>query len=280
MLILDSEYICKLIKPRPADSHKGSFGHALLVAGSKGMAGAAVLAAKACLRSGVGLATLHSTKSNRTILQTAVPEVMFSSDNGNDCISKIYLNKKYNAAAIGPGIGTNEKTSTALQDFFTEIKIPCVIDADALNIISENKILLEKIPENSILTPHHKEFERLFGKTFSRDEQITLAVKNAIKYRLNIILKGHRTLIVSSEGEISENTTGNSGMATGGAGDVLTGFIAGLLAQHYQPLHAAQTSVFLHGLAADLALEQQSEESLTASDIIENFGKAFQRVKN
>ena len=280
MFILNTEYICKIIRPRSADSHKGTFGHALIVAGSKGMAGAAVLAAKACIRSGAGLVTLHSAECNRVISQTAVPEVMFSSDIENDCISEIYINKKYDAFAIGSGIGTNEKTANALQHFFSEIKIPCVVDADALNIISENKTLLEEIPENSILTPHNKEFERLFGKTSSRDEQIMLAIRNAVKYRLNIILKGHKTLIVSSGGEVFENSTGNSGMATGGSGDVLTGLLAGLLAQHYQPLHAAQTGVFLHGLAADLALEQQSEESLIASDIIENFGKAFDSIRN
>ncbi|MDR0811891.1 MAG: NAD(P)H-hydrate dehydratase [Paludibacter sp.] len=273
--MLNKKYISAILKSRPADSHKGVFGHALLAAGSKGMAGAAVLAARACLRSGAGLVTVHSAACNRTVLQTLAPEAMFCSDVENDWISEVYINKKYDSAAIGAGIGKNEKTVSALKNFFAKIDFPCVVDADALNIIAENKNLLDKIPKNSILTPHYKEFERLFGKTVSREEQIKIATENALKYRLNIILKGHKTVIINSEGEMMENTTGNSGMASGGAGDALTGLLAGLLAQHYQPPHAAQLGVYIHGLAADLALDKQSEESLIASDIIENFGKAF-----
>jgi NAD(P)H-hydrate epimerase len=265
--------IAPLLKTRNKFAHKGHFGHTLIVAGKKGMGGAMVLNTKACLRAGAGLVTTSSVESNRIILQTAVPEAMFASrkrlENAPDL-------SKYTAFAIGPGIGTSDAAAAFLDTFLSNALHNCVIDADALNIVANKRGLLKKIPPHSILTPHPKEFERLFGASGNSFERMQKARKEAENRQIYIVLKGAYTMAACPDGNVYFNTSGNAGMATAGSGDVLTGIIAGLLSQGYPPKEAALTAVYLHGLAGDIALQNnQSEESLLAGDMIENIGKAF-----
>jgi len=279
LFYLEEKDILPLLKTRSVFSHKGTFGHALIVAGSEGMAGASVLSTKAALRSGAGLVTVHGPASNRVIVQTTIPEAIFQSDISGSLISNLGLSKTYNAVALGPGIGTHAETAEMLHNFLKEADTPCILDADALNLIARQKELLELIPKNSLLTPHPKEFERLFGVSNSSYERMMKALQASQTYGLIIILKGAHTLIATPDGNLCFNSTGNSGMATAGSGDVLTGILAGLLAQGYLPEDAAKTGVYLHGLAGDLALAHESKESLIASDIISNLGEAFKSLQ-
>ncbi|HRZ98174.1 MAG TPA: NAD(P)H-hydrate dehydratase [Paludibacter sp.] len=276
---LQESEIKQLIKIRPKFSHKGTYGHLLIVAGCKGMAGASVLAAKAALRSGVGLVTVHGPKCNRVIMQTAVNESIFISDKNKNCITEVQNLNNYSSLAVGPGIGTSPETVKMVEHLLLNWTKPCIIDADGLNIIAQLKTLLDKIPAGSILTPHPKEFERLFGVCKNSYERIQKASEMAVKYKLILILKGAHTLIAQPDGQLFFNSTGNSGMATAGAGDVLTGILGSLLSQGYTPENAAKLGVYLHGLAGDLALNEQSEESLIAEDIILNTGRAFKEIK-
>ena len=273
---IEKEYIQSKIKTREKFSHKGTYGHTLIFAGSRDMAGAAVLSSEAALRSGAGLVTVHSASCNRIILQTAVPEVIFESDNNEHCISEFRDLTKFNAIAIGPGIGQTGETSFFLKSILSAYTNPIVLDADALNLIAAND-LPHLIPENSILTPHPKEFERLFGKSTNSYERLQKASTIAQTHKIIIILKGAHTQIFMPDGKIYFNSTGNAGMATAGSGDVLTGIMAGLLAQGYQPQDAALTGVFLHGLAADLIPE--TEETMLASDIIRGLKLAFRTLR-
>ena len=261
----------KILKSRMRFSHKGNYGHALIWAGKKGMAGAAVLASKAALRSGAGLVTVHSEEANRAILQTANPEAIFNNELNNI--------EAYNAFAFGPGIGTEKQAEGMLGELLQNIHKPVVLDADALNIISQCPELLNYIPENSILTPHPKEFERIFGASENSCIRMEKAVEKAKEYGITIVLKGANTLIAAPDGKMYFNSTGNPGMATGGMGDVLTGIIAGLMAQNYSSVESAVLGVYLHGLSADLALQNQSEESLLASDVIGSLGNAFKFLR-
>jgi NAD(P)H-hydrate epimerase len=267
-----------LLKKRSKFGHKGNYGHALIVAGSKGMAGASVLASKAALRSGAGLVTVHGPKKNRVIVQTANPEVIYHSDLHPGYITRVIDIEKFEAIGIGSGMGTQTKTADMLRKLLTIISKPCILDADALNIIGQEKDLLEIIPENSIITPHPKEFERIFGESKSSYDRMIKAQEAAMRYKLIIVLKGAHTLIAMPDATLHFNSTGNSGMATAGSGDVLTGILTGLLAQGYSPEDAAKIGVFLHGRAADLALENESNESLIASDLINNLGKAYKSI--
>ena len=280
LFYLERDDIAKLLKARADFSNKGTYGHALIIAGAKGMAGASVLSSKAALRSGAGLVTVHGPSDNRIIVQTANPEVIFNSDTGNDLISNVEILDKYTSVAIGPGIGTHSDTAGMLEKFISELKKPCVFDADALNILSRHKELLKQIPRESILTPHPKEFDRLFGKSNSSYERLLKAREASVKNGFIIILKGAYTSITTSDGRQFFNSTGNSGMATAGSGDVLTGILVGLLAQGYTFEAAAKTGVYLHGLAGDLALTKQSKESLIAGDIIDYLGQSFRSIRD
>ena len=278
-LFITEEMASNLLKKRHKFSHKGTHGHALLVCGSLGMAGAAILSARACLRSGVGLLTIHTPQCNRLILQTAVPEAMCREDAINDVVTHIEDCLSCNTIGIGCGLGKDKRTVKALKDLLKNYTNPMVIDADALNIISDNKELLLCLPENSILTPHPKEFERLFGASTNDFERLELLRERAKSLKINIILKGAHTIVANTEGVCFFNSTGNAGMATAGSGDVLTGIIAGLLAQGYEPSVAAILSVYVHGLAGDLAAEKVGQEALIASDIIKNLGSAFKKLQ-
>jgi len=279
---LEKSEIKNLLHERKKFSHKGTYGHLLIIAGSKGMAGAAVLASKAALRSGVGLVTMHGPACNRIILQTKVPEALFESDKNENWITQISDLKKFNSLVIGPGIGLQQEVIDFVKDFIVHVNKPCVFDADVLNIISINKKnneLLLFIPYKSILTPHPKEFERLFGRDENSFDRMLKIQRLTKELKIIIVLKGAYTIIGMPDGNIFFNSTGNNGMATGGTGDVLTGIIGSLLAQNYTSEEAAIIGVYLHGLAGDLALADQSPESLIAGDVVESIGKAFQAIR-
>ncbi len=268
-----------ILKPRSKFSHKGSFGHALILSGSYGKIGACVLASRACLSAGAGLVTVHIPKCGYTILQTANPEVMVETDSSETIISDTISPGKYNAIGIGPGIGMEKETQNTLKVLIQNAKLPLVLDADALNILSENKTWISFLPKNSILTPHPGEFKRLVGD-FKDDYDRFLAQKEfSMKHGVYIVLKGAHTCITCPDGEAYFNSTGNPGMATAGSGDVLTGIITGFLAQSYDPKQACVLGVYLHGLAGDIAAEHLSEESLIARNIIECLGEAFKEIR-
>ena len=269
---LQKNSIKAFINPRKAFSNKGDYGHALIIAGNKGKMGAAVMAAKACLRAGVGLLTVSVPQDEYGILQTGLPEAMLSMRE-----SILHNFNDFSAIGIGSGMGINKQSEKWLIYVLTKFKNPLVIDADALNIISINQNLLTKIPKDTILTPHPKEFDRLFGAHKNSDERIKTAIKKAEQLNIVIVLKGHKTLITYA-GEVFFNTTGNAGLAKGGSGDALTGIITAFLAQGYEPKNAAKIGVYLHGLAADIALKKQSMESMLITDVIECMGKAFKSV--
>lgn len=271
--------IAPMLKERRKFSHKGTFGHALLIAGSYGKMGAAILSAHACLRSGVGLLHTHIPKAGYPIIQTALPEAMVSIDRYEHYFSEIPDLSLYNAIGVGPGLGMEKQSQMALKLLIQECNQPLVLDADALNILSENKTWLSFLPENSILTPHPKEFERLAGKWQNDFEKIEMQRSFAQKYNLIIVLKGANTSICLPSGNCYFNSTGNPGMATAGSGDVLTGIITGLLAQNYVPYEAAILGVYLHGLAGDLAAKKLGQESMLAGDLITFLGKAFKSIR-
>ena len=276
---VEAKDIVPLIPVRNRFAHKGNFGHALLVAGSPRKMGAAVLGAKACLRAGAGLLTVHLPACGEPILQVAFPEAMTEADQEEDFITQLSSLTKYNAIAIGPGIGLKKKTAAVLSELLKYSDKPLVIDADALNLLSEDKSSLRLIPFGSILTPHPKEFDRLAGDSKTTYERLHKAIQMAEQMKVYIVLKGAHTAICTPEKQCYFNSTGNPGMATAGSGDVLTGILLGLLAQSYIPFHAAITGVFLHGLAGDIAVKKGSEESLIAGDIIDNLGNAFASLK-
>ena len=274
---IEAEDIAGIYKPRSRFSHKGTFGSVLMFGGSYGKAGAITLSAKAALRAGAGLVTALVPACGYTVLQTAVPEVMCRT-NGDKTIEKIADWDTFTAIGGGPGMGTDEKSVTALSEFIDNCKDPIVLDADALNIIATHRELLAKLPKGSVLTPHPKEFARMFGENTNSMIQLDHARIQAMRYNINIVLKGHHTAVITTEGECWYNMTGNAGMATGGSGDVLTGIITGLMAQGYQPHEAAIMGVYLHGKAGDYAAKELSQEALIAGDIIDNLGKAFQSI--
>lgn len=269
------ENVKKILRRRKKHDHKGIFGHTLLVTGSYGKMGAAVLCAGGALRSGVGLVTVHIPGCGYPILQGAVPEAMVVADRNPNLVSNVEFTEVYKSVAWGPGLGTGEATMEALQQFIRTATCPLVLDADALNILAQHPEWLDMLPEGTILTPHPKEFERLFGETKNSFERHELQREQAWKRKLLIVLKGAFTCIATPQGECHFNSTGNPGMATGGSGDVLTGILAGLLAQGYPPVEASLLGVYLHGLAGDLAAEDLGQEALTAGDIGRYLGKAF-----
>lgn len=274
--LLEENSILSIHKPRKKFAHKGHYGHALLIAGSYGKMGAAVLAAKACLRSGVGLLTCHIPKIGYEILQSTVPEAMVETDFNTSIVTKYEGDlSRYDTIGIGPGIGTATETKMMLHEIFDAYRSPVVLDADALNLLSSQQDLIKLIPSGSILTPHPKEFERLFGETANDFDRIQLAMQKAGELNCVIIVKGHHTLIATPGGHGFFNSTGNPGMATAGSGDVLTGILTGLLAQGYSSVETAILGVYIHGLAGDLAANEISMEAMLAGDIIKNLGNAF-----
>ncbi|MDY0077881.1 MAG: NAD(P)H-hydrate dehydratase [Bacteroidales bacterium] len=276
--MLEKSTVNRFLLKRAKFSHKGSFGHALLIAGSVGKAGAAILAAKSCLISGAGLLHVHLPEKAQIAMQVAFPEAMISRDPDQNHFSKLPDLKPFSIVAAGPGMGTHEDTAKALKLLIQHTTLPLVLDADALNILAENKTWLAFLPKNSILTPHPGEFKRLAGSWTDSFERLELQRQLSLKFGLIVVLKGAHTCISFPDGQCVFNTTGNPGMATAGSGDVLTGMITGLLAQQYSPAQAAMLGVYLHGLAGDLAAGKLGMESVIASDIISNISEAFKAL--
>lgn len=269
-----------VLKRRPRFSHKGSYGHAFLLAGSYGKMGAGVLSSRACLRSGVGLLTFHAPKVGYDIVQTSVPEAMLSVDEHEWQITQCPDTDKYSAIGIGPGIGISNETADVLYKVIKSVHIPMVLDADALNILALYPDWMKRLPTNAILTPHPREFDRMAGASSSGYERHLKQIEFSRVYQVVVVLKGAYTSVTSPDGRCWFNSTGNPGMATGGSGDVLTGIILSLLAQGYEPIDAARLGVYVHGLAGDVAVLESSEEALIASDIINHLGLAFKKIKN
>ena len=273
--LTEKEDVQQIVQKRSRFGHKGTYGHALLIAGSYGKMGAAILASKACLRSGVGLLTTHVPHLGYSIIQTAVPEAMASVDQHDSFFTEFPGLAQFSAVGVGPGINQKTNTQRALCELLEKSQLPLVIDADALNILSENKTWLEKIPANSILTPHPGEFKRLAGESVNSYENIQKQLEFSKIYNVIVVLKGAFTSVSTPEGKLFFNSTGNPGMATAGSGDVLTGIILGLLAQGISPENAAVAGIYLHGFAGDLAAARKSEFSLVAGDITEFLCEAF-----
>ena len=278
--IIEESDIRNSLLPRSPYAHKGQMGNALLIAGSYCMAGAAVLAAKACLRSGVGKLTVSSPKRNIPVLQQAVPEAVIKTGTEETIFAESIDTEEYNALGIGPGLGQSEQTAIALIAQLRRTQCPMIADADAINILANHRAWIQQLPKGIILTPHPKEFDRLEGHSADSYERLTKACNLAERLQGIVILKGHYTAICMADGHVMFNPTGNAGMATAGSGDVLTGIITGLLARGYQPKEACMVGVYLHGLAGDLAAAELGEESLLASDIIQYLPRAFKRLKD
>ena len=273
VLKLDLNCIKNTYKKRPCDSHKGTHGHALLIAGSENKIGAAIIASKACLRSGVGLLTVSIPKSEKVSLATSIPEAMFHFRD------ELFDFSGFTSIGIGPGLNQDDAAQKLLYSVLLKAKYSVAFDADALNILAKNQDWLSVLPIQSILTPHPKEFDRLFGEHISESERRNTAIQKSKELNCVIVLKGHKTFITDGIQNF-ENTTGNSGLAKGGSGDALTGMITSFLAQGYTTLEAAKLGVYLHGLAADITLQTQSEESMLITDVIENLGLAFKYLNS
>jgi len=277
-LLVEQRSVRPLLKKRNPFTGKRDYGSALIMAGSYGMMGAAVMCAKACLKSGAGLATVHSSHCGMPVVQSSVPEAMFEPDRGEHFITDMTPHHAHQAVAVGPGIGTNDKTIDALESLLKTSPAPLVLDADALNCIARRPALLTMIPPKTVITPHIGEFDRLFGEHSSSEQRMLKAIEMAQKYNIIIVLKGHYTITVRPTGKVYFNATGNPGMATAGSGDVLTGVIASFIAQGYRPEHAATIGVYLHGLAGDMAADELGEYGMTASDISDRIGRAIKET--
>ncbi|WP_047547639.1 bifunctional ADP-dependent NAD(P)H-hydrate dehydratase/NAD(P)H-hydrate epimerase [Psychroserpens sp. Hel_I_66] len=272
--LIGKNEVLPIYKPRQKFAHKGDFGHALIIGGSYGKMGSVLLCSRAALSIGSGLVTAYVPKCGYQIMQTAFPEAMVITDENENLISDIKFDIDPTVIGLGIGMGTESDTVLALENFLKSNKVPLVIDADGLNILSKKKSLLKLLPEQSVLTPHPKELERLIGKWKDDFDKLKKAKAFTKKYKIVLVIKGANTMTVFND-KIYVNTTGNPGMATAGTGDVLTGVITGLISQGYEALSAAVFGIYLHGKAADLAIEDLGYQSLIASHIIEALGEAY-----
>ena len=276
IMTINQDQIKDLVKKRDPKAHKGCFGHALLYAGSYGMAGAAVLSAKACMRSGVGLLTICTPPANNDILQISVPEAMVVHTDDMYAASDFSC---YSAIGAGPGLGKGDSQTALLDKILKSASCPTVLDADALNILSQNSYLQEYIPAGSVITPHPGELARLTGKTPDWTQMTGRAIEFARQSGITVVVKGAPTVTVTPQGTAYINTTGNAGMATGGSGDVLTGITLALLAQGYSALDSALTAVYIHGVAGDIAAAQLSQTAMTSADIISCLPQAWLKTE-
>lgn len=274
--VIDDSLVESIFKPRQEFSHKGTYGRATLVAGSYGKMGAAVLSTKSALRTGAGLTFTLAPQCGYEILQTSCPEAMFI-EGGTQYIDKFEVEKD-SVCGIGPGLGTRPETEKSFLQFLKKYSKPLIIDADALNIIAKDDKSLPLIPQNSIITPHPKEFERLFGSTENSFKRVELARKKAKDLQIYIVLKDHHTQVITPEGSVYYNITGNSGLAKGGSGDILTGILTSFLAQGYSEENTAVLSAWFHGKAADYAAEKYSKEAMLPTDVIHEFGNVFEEL--
>ncbi len=279
--VLDKNDVRQIIQPRGSFASKADCGHAMLFAGSYGMLGAAQLCARGALRAGAGKVTVHGPRCAFYAMQIAVPCAMFDCDNGDTCITDFDLNRNYEAVAIGPGLGTADSTIDALHQFLKVANAnsrPLILDADALNCMSIRPSMLDHIPVLSIITPHEGEFDRLFGKQTSSYARLLKAIDVARRRHIIIILKGHYTAIVRPDGKVYFNPTGGPELATGGTGDVLTGILAALVAQGMRMEFASVVGPYIHGIAGEIAAETHGVYGVTAEDVAECIGKAFNKV--
>lgn len=277
--LTESKDIRELIPIRSRFMHKGGAGRLTLIGGSRGKMGAVLLAGQAALRSGVGLLTLRIPQSGYTIAQSSVHEAMVSEDTSFNWLTDFGSVSDEVTYAIGPGLFTHPDTKKALSQFLSHFRQPIVLDADAINLLAEDASLLEKIPKNSILTPHPGEFRRLVGSWKTDNEKLDLLTGFCRRFQVNVVLKGAYSAVANTKGQVYFNPTGNPGMATGGSGDVLTGIVGSLLAQQLEPFHALLAGVYLHGLAGDLAAKQLGYHGLIASDIVKNLPQAFLEIR-
>lgn len=272
--LIGKNEVLPIYRPREKFSHKGTYGHSLIIGGSYGKIGAVHLAAKACLYAGSGLVTAYVPECGYDSLQTNLPEAMVITDTDTKCISKIDFTIEPTVIGIGVGLGTNKKTVKAFSDFLKKNEKPLVIDADGLNILAKNTELLKELPPKTVLTPHPRELERLVGKWKDDFDKLAKAKAFSKQHNCILLIKGAHTFTLYDESGYI-NTTGNPGMATGGTGDVLTGIITGLIAQGYEPLRATVFGVYLHGRAGDIGVENTGYQALTASGVIDGIGAAF-----
>ena len=268
----------QMLLERPAFGHKGTFGHALLVCGRYGMAGAAILSAKACLKSGVGKVTIHTPKRNNDLLQISVPEALLSHDADDAIFTTPNLSDAFSAIALGPAIGTDKRTALAFIQQTGHAAVPLVIDADGINILADHRSWIRQIPKGTVFTPHLGEMSRLGLHSTDHFAALEEAKEMAVTHGFFIILKNRYTAVCTPQGKVYFNPTGNNALATAGSGDVLTGMLAALLAEGYETAAACRLAVFLHGLAGDLAATDLGQESVTASDLIDYLPKAFRAL--
>ncbi len=279
--ITEENDIREMLRPRSDFAHKGSMGNALIIAGCYGMSGAAILATKACLRSGAGKVTVNIPKRNYEIMQISIPEAVLQIDKEETIFSEPVSTDDFDVLGIGPGLGQNESTAIAMIAQLRRCQCPIVTDADALNILGNHRTWMQQLPEGIIMTPHPKEFDKLEGNISNGCyERLNKARNMAERYKAYIILKGHYSALCMPDGDVVFNPTGNSGMATAGSGDVLTGIITGLLARGYKQKEACLLGMYLHGLAGDIAAKTIGRESLIASDIIKYLPQAFKRIND
>lgn len=281
--LIESHNIRKLLPPRGQFVSKADLGHALIYAGSYGMLGAAVLSARGALRSGCGKLTIHGPRCGFFVMQTSVPCAMFQTDGGDMDIRRMDYSKNFTAIGAGPGIGTSDATVSALEGLLKAANAaaaPLVLDADALNCMSLRPSMLDFIPPRSVITPHEGEFDRLFGKQPSGSARLLKAIELAHKLSIIIVLKGHYTITVWPDGSVLFNSSGTPALATAGTGDVLAGLITGLIASGIHPEYAAVIGVYIHGLAGHFAARTLGERSVTASEVAEYLGRAFEAVVN
>lgn len=277
--IIEENDVRRMLTPRDPYSHKGDMGSALIVAGSYGMAGAAVMAAKACYRAGAGKVTVHTPRRNNDIMQISVPEAIVSLDHEETHIGNAIATDDFDAMAIGPGLGQMETTAITMISQIRRAACPVVADADALNMLANHRAWMQQMPKGIIMTPHPREFDRMDGTPCADSyERLTKARSMAERLEAYILLKGHHSALCLPDGSVTFNSTGNAGMATAGSGDVLTGIIAGLLARGHSQPEACMLGMYLHGLAGDLAARDKGEESLMATDITDCLPKAFARL--
>jgi hydroxyethylthiazole kinase-like uncharacterized protein yjeF len=277
--LLTKSYVQSLLKKRKKFSHKGTYGHALLVSGSKGKMGAAVLTTKAALHSGAGLVTTFVPQCGYDIIQTTCPEAMcLISSEYYYLVGEIDLTH-FQSIGIGPGIGTQPGTSELVLKIIQQATCPLVLDADALNILSQNPDWLKILPKNSILTPHPKEFDRLFGASKSAYDRLQKQLEQSKAHSIFILVKGAHSSFSTPSGEVFFNSTGNPGMAKGGSGDVLTGIITSILASNHSPKEAVILALYLHGLAGDKAKKKYIEYAMSAAQIIDCIPKAFKQLE-
>ena len=277
--LIEKEDVREMLKPLYPFINKYDNGTLYLIAGSYGMMGAAILAARGAQRIGAGLVTVHAPASANTIMQTSCPEALFEADESDICTTIINSKRRFSVVALGPGMGTSDETIDAVDHFLKNYRKPCLLDADALNCIAARPMLLRSIPKGSIITPHTGEFDRLFGKSVTDEERLKRAINQSKMYNITIVLKGHYTMMIRPDGKVYINSSGNPGMATAGSGDVLTGMIAGLISQGYSPDNSVWMGVYIHGRAGDLAAQKLGQNSLIASDIINNIGPAILDIK-